>query len=121
MPPALMTRLSTAWGYGPSSGRIFPVTRPAPQPEESVELHGLLTVVEDSAAMERPRTTHWPAFHTTLRSHPRLDCSMPYSAATPALMTPGGKCTPLMKRMVREESGAWLLLKKAAVRATPTA
>ena len=36
-------------------------------------------------------------------------------------MTPGGKWTPLMKRTVRDESGAWSLLKNAPVRASDTA
>ncbi len=36
-------------------------------------------------------------------------------------MTPGGKWTPLMKRTVRDESGAWSLLKNAPVRASETA
>src|SRR6266540_3956756 len=34
---------------------------------------------------------------------------------------PGGKWIPLMKRTVRDDSGAWLLLKKAPVRASETA
>src|SRR5216684_390955 len=55
------------------------------------------------------------------RSQPRLVFSMPYSAATGAFVTPAGKCTPLMKRTVRDESGAMLWLKNAAVRATPMA
>ena len=38
-----------------------------------------------------------------------------------ALITPGGKCTPLRKRTVRDDNGAMLWLKNAAVRATPTA
>ena len=36
-------------------------------------------------------------------------------------MMPGGKCMPLMKRTVRDESGASLLLKNDAVRASATA
>ena len=61
------------------------------------------------------------ALNTVLRSQPRFVFSIPYSAAVGALITPGGKCTPLMKRTVRDESGAMLWLKNAAVRATPTA
>src|SRR5216684_8364912 len=61
------------------------------------------------------------ALNTVWRSQPRLVFSMPYSAAGGAFVTPAGKCTPLMKRTVREESGAMLWLKNAAVRATPMA
>ena len=39
------------------------------------------------------------------------------SAALPVFITPGGKCTPLINRTVREDSGAWSLLKNAPVRA----
>src|SRR5947207_619857 len=84
---------------------------PAPQPLASPALHGLSSTMPSS---ERARGTHWPGFQITPKSQPRFDCSMPYSAATDAFFTPGGKCTPLMKRTVRDDSGAWLLLKRAA-------
>ncbi len=64
---------------------------------------------------------HWPASKGTLKSQPRLLFSIPYSAALAVLVMPGGKWMPLRKRTVREVSGAWLWLKNAAVRATPTA
>ena len=62
-----------------------------------------------------------PGLNSTPRSQPRLVFSMPYNAAFGALITAGGKCTPLRKRTVRDDNGAMLWLKNAAVRATPTA
>ena len=47
--------------------------------------------------------------------------STPYSAALGTFETPGGKWMPLMNRTVREERGAWSLLKYAVVRASETA
>src|SRR5450432_3238364 len=46
---------------------------------------------------------------------------MPYKSAFCVSETPGGKCTPLMNRTVLLVKGAWLLLKNAPVRASPTA
>src|ERR1051325_4638111 len=93
---------------------------PGPQPARLVKSHGRPLFLND-----RARGTHWldvrVVFHLMLRSQPRFVFSIPYNAALLALTMPGGKCTPLMKRTVREESGAWLWLKNAAVRATPTA
>ncbi len=59
--------------------------------------------------------------YSALNGQPRLLFSIPYSGALPVYMIPGGKWMPLMKRTVREESGAWSLLKKLAVRARATA
>ena len=46
---------------------------------------------------------------------------MPSSAAGGLFSMPGGKWMPLIMRTVRDDSGAALLLKKAPVRARPTA
>src|SRR2546430_281040 len=102
MPPALTGRLSTRCGYGPSSGNCFPVTMPGPQPD-----------VPPTASQGPPLSdfaggTGLGALNAVWRSHPGLVFSIPYSAAGGALVTPAGKCTPLMKRTVRDDSGAML-------------
>ena len=108
MPPA-----STLAGFA-SSGCCFPVTMPLPQPVLPNGVQGF--PLTDVAGAMYP-----PGLNGTFSAQPRFVFSMPYSGAFGASATPGGKCTPLMKRTVREESGAMLLLKKAAVRARPTA
>src|SRR3954454_23930342 len=115
MPPALTGRFLTDCGYGPSSGNCFPVTMPGPQPDvPAIASHGPpLSDFGDGTLLA--------TLNTVWRSHPRFVFSMPYNAAGGALVTPAGKCTPLMERTVRDDSGAMLWLKNAAVRATPTA
>ena len=56
--------------------------------------------------MERAGGTSWPGMNVVLNAQPRLVFSIPYSAALPVNVMPGGKWMPLMKRTVREESGA---------------
>ncbi len=63
----------------------------------------------------------FPGKKLVFSGQPRFVFSMPYKSPLGAFVTPGGKWIPLMKRTVRLESGAWLLLKKAAVRARATA
>jgi hypothetical protein len=109
MPPAF-----TLAGSG-SFGKTLPVTMPGPQPLRSV-------VSQRMPLNARARGMHFDgSANVTLKSQPRFVFSMPYSAALGVLVMPGGKWMPLMKRTVREERGAWLWLKNAAVRATPTA
>src|SRR5580765_2351683 len=109
MPPALTGRLSTLCGYGPSSGNCFPVTMPGPQPDvPTIASHG--PPLSDFAG-----GTVLGALNAVKRSQPRFVFSIPYNAAGGALVTPAGKCTPLMKRTVRDDKGAMLWLKNAAV------
>ncbi len=58
---------------------------------------------------------------TGASSQPRFVFSIPYNAACAVKLMPGGKCTPLMKRMVREESGPSPCEKNEAVRASAIA
>ena len=92
------------------------VTMPVPQPEVSMP-----AAQTAPGWIERARGMHFPASNGTLKSQPRFVLPMPYSAPLGVFVMPGGKWMSLMKRTVREESGAWLWLKNAAVRATPTA
>src|SRR5579864_1239635 len=71
--------------------------------------------------IERDGFNICPGMKWLLRVQPRLVFSIPYRSALGAPPTPGGKCMPLMNRTVREDKGAWSLLKKAAVRAKLTA
>ena len=57
-------------------------------------------------SMERAGGTSLPGMNIVLNPHPRLVFSIPYRAALGVKLMPGGKCTPLMKRTVRLESGA---------------
>ena len=57
----------------------------------------------------------------TSTRQPRLVFSIPYRAAFGVFGIPAGKWIPEIYRTVREERGAWSLLKKAPVRATLTA
>src|SRR5438034_789125 len=97
----------------------FPVAIPSPQPRASRALHGRPLSDFDGV-------TAWPGLKSGVTGgdaigQPRFVFSMPYRAAFGLFVIPGGKWTPLMKRTVRDDRGAWSLLKNDAVRASETA
>src|SRR4029079_3129795 len=115
---ALPVVMPTDGSASPASSSIGP---PRAQPRVSEGSHG--SGVEPAPSPNTPAIDFGrgngalkTASPCTSTRQPRLMFSTPYSAALGVFLIPGGKCVPLMKRTVRDDSGAWSFENIAPVR-----